>query len=63
MRTMKQLVKRFNRMYSPEMEAWLDELESYPGCYRVAISDGLGMTSCYIFKTCEEFKDWTDNIC
>ena len=63
MKTMKQLVRRFNRMYSPEMEAWLDELESYPGLYRVVITDGLGMTSRYIFKTCGEFMEWMNGIC
>ena len=62
MKTMKRLCQRFERLHEG-CTAELDELESYPGYYRIGIFDWWANEFCmYTFKTCKEFKDWTDNV-
>ena len=62
MKTMERLVAHFNRVLNPEISFWLDKMESYPGCYRIAVTDGLGMTGHYIFRTCREFEEWANAV-
>ena len=62
MKTMKKLVARFNRL-NPDYEAWFDEMESYPGYYRIAITEPVcGLTSFYTFKTAQDFRAWMDGV-
>ena len=62
MKTIPKLIRRFKRLY-PEYEAWFDEVCSYKGCYRIAITEPvLHLTSDYIFSTCQEFEEWIDGV-
>ncbi len=61
MKTMQKLIKRFERVH-PGFFAWLDPLESYSGYYRIIIYDKWAGSTQYIFKTCREFKEWTDGV-
>lgn len=62
MKTIKKLIKRFNRL-NPDYSVCLDELESYAGYYRINITEPvLGLTSCYTFETCKDFADWINGV-
>ena len=62
MKTTQKLVKRFHRLW-PHHEAYLDELESYPGYYRVAITDlDHDLTAWYTFTSCRDFREWMNGV-
>ena len=65
MKTMGMLCKRFARIH-PGSSAELDELGSYPGYYRICVetkSPGAGtLYTWYTFKTCKEFKEWSEGV-
>lgn len=61
MKTMEKLIRRFNRL-NPDCNAELDWLSSYEGFYTVYITDPLGMTHLFRFRTCAEFREWTDYL-
>ena len=63
MKTMEKLCKRFERLH-PGYEASLDTCESYPGFYRVYIDNAETGSLChvYTFRTCADFRDWTDGV-
>lgn len=62
MKTMEKLVKRFNRLFDPEMRAELDWHSSYTGWYTVCIVDGCGYPTHMHFRTCHEFREWMDGL-
>lgn len=63
MKTMKTLVKRFNRLFGNSFyEAVLDTFDSYPGHYVVCITGPFGITNAYSFATAREFREWMDGV-
>ena len=62
MKTFKRLCKRFEKLH-PDYSIWFNELESYQGFYRIAITrTDPHLTSYYNFYNCKDFENWMDNI-
>lgn len=62
MKTIPKLIRKFMRLH-PEYEAWFDEMGSYKGYYRIAITEPvLHLTSDHIFFTCREFEEWINGV-
>ena len=63
MSAFKKLCKRFERLW-PNYEIYFDELESYPGYYRVCITDKhiLQIPAWYTFTSCRQFDQWMKGV-
>lgn len=64
MKTMEELCKRFGDLH-PGCDAFLDKIESYPGYYRICIYEKYDREESftwYTFKTCKEFKEWSEGV-
>ena len=64
MKTMLKLCRRFGRLHKG-CDAYLDTLGSYPGFYRVCIHDHFDREESfawYTFRSCKEFKEWSENV-
>jgi hypothetical protein len=63
MKTFRKLCKRFEKLWE-NYEIWFDEQESYPGYYRVCITDKhiLQLPAYYTFTSCRDFREWMDGV-
>jgi len=62
MKTMQNLINRFNRL-NPNYSAYLDPFDSRAGWYVIYVSGGpMGLSARHFFSTCAEFRDWMDGV-
>ena len=61
MLTIERLAARYMRK-NPEIEVYLDELESYAGCYRVFVGRVGELGNWYTFETVADFRDWLQEV-
>lgn len=62
MKTLKAFIDRYNKKQN-EIELYFDEMESYQGNYRIAVTRcDFNLTTWYTFKTVKEFIGWINNV-
>ena len=61
METMKKLCKQFERMH-PGYSAFLDEIASCKGYYRVCIDSYYRYPQWYTFSSCSDFSAWMRGV-
>lgn len=61
MKTINAIAARYMRK-NPEIEIYLDNLESYAGCYRVFVGKVGELGSWYDFETVADFREWLREV-
>ena len=62
MKTIKRIVERWNNQ-SNRIKLHFNELESYPGFYRINVTDiDFNLSSWYTFVSVHDFTEWLKNV-